>query len=274
MLCLKPIYGLNDAPLACQLSLHSFLLELGAHRSKLDENCFYWKQPNKGKVDIFNNLDAMVMTHVDDLAIMAEESWLDLHYSEFVQKFQKVTRQQLPFQHCGCEYAETNQGFSITQKDFAEKLTHAKVPSRAEESKLLPDEVTEFRIRVGGIVVGDIYQIGCGVGCIAATGSSHSSRNSRHQMANSVVDKVKAYSDVGLHYRFFGSDHQRVVCVHDASSASKGRHYAQEGILVMLAVDHWRGHQIDHEHICDDYTVAKHDVLMHVLHSQAPRLKG
>ena len=43
--------------------------------------------------------------------------------------------------------------------------------------------------------------------------------------ANGMVDKVKAYADVGLHYRFFESDHQRAVCVHDASSASKGRHY-------------------------------------------------
>ena len=98
LLCLKPIYGLNDAPLAWQLSLHSFVMELGAVRSKLDENCFYRKQPNKEKMDTLDNLDAMVTTHVDDLAIMAEEQWLDLRYGKLVKKFQKVTRQKLPFQ--------------------------------------------------------------------------------------------------------------------------------------------------------------------------------
>lgn len=188
-----------------------------------------------------------------------------------MQKFQKVTRQQLPFQHCGCEYAETNQGFSI---NFAEKLTHAKVPSRAEESKLLPDEVTEFRSVLGALlwVTSARLDVVSDVSLLQARVTVAEVRDIK--LANSVVDKVKAYSDVGLHYRFFGSDHQRVVCVHDASSASKGRHYAQEGILVMLADDHWKGHQIDHEHICDDYTVAKHGGLMHVLHLQAPRLKG
>lgn len=34
LLCFKPVYGLNDAPLAWQLSLHTFLEELGATRSK------------------------------------------------------------------------------------------------------------------------------------------------------------------------------------------------------------------------------------------------
>jgi len=36
LLCLKPIYGLNDAPLAWQLCLHEYILELGAAKSKLE----------------------------------------------------------------------------------------------------------------------------------------------------------------------------------------------------------------------------------------------
>lgn len=88
LLCLKPIYGLNDAPLAWQLSLHSFLEELGAHRSKLDENCFFWKHSNTNEVDPMDNLESMITTHVDDLAIMADEPWLDANYQKSVKKYQ------------------------------------------------------------------------------------------------------------------------------------------------------------------------------------------
>jgi hypothetical protein len=41
----------------------------------------------------------------------------------------------------------------------------------------------------------------------------------------------------------------------------------------MLADDHWRGHQIDHKYVCDEYTVAKYGGAMHVLHSHGAKAK-
>ena len=71
LLALKPMYGFNDAPLAWQLSLRSFLMDdLGASRSKLDENSFAFKTANQDKIDNLVNLGAMITTHVDDLAVM------------------------------------------------------------------------------------------------------------------------------------------------------------------------------------------------------------
>ena len=58
LFCLKPIYGLNDAPLAWQLCLHGHFEEQGGRASLLDENLFYWKEGSK--------LKAIVTTHVDD----------------------------------------------------------------------------------------------------------------------------------------------------------------------------------------------------------------
>ena len=49
LLCLKPVYGLNDAPLAWQLVLHEHIGSEGAVPSKLDENFFMWK--NEGTQD-------------------------------------------------------------------------------------------------------------------------------------------------------------------------------------------------------------------------------
>ena len=43
--CLKPIYGLNDAPVAWQLSLGQFLQKQSGHHSKLDDSFYCWKDP-------------------------------------------------------------------------------------------------------------------------------------------------------------------------------------------------------------------------------------
>ena len=69
LLCTKPVYGLNDAPLAWQLCLHGFIRETGGVPSHLDENTFTWKKDGA--------LVAMATTHVDDIALTAEPKWMD-----------------------------------------------------------------------------------------------------------------------------------------------------------------------------------------------------
>ena len=81
--CLKPIYGLNDAPLAWQLCLHGHFEEQGGRASLLDENLFYWKDGSKVK--------AIVTTHVDDCGAGAKTEWLAKQRQLLVQKFGKVT---------------------------------------------------------------------------------------------------------------------------------------------------------------------------------------
>ena len=92
-------------------------MELGGVRSQLDENCFLWKTSNSSMS--LDNASAMVTTHVDDLALTSSQDWLDHHYNLSLGKFKKVTRQTLPFSHCGCNYADTPTGFSIDQIELA-----------------------------------------------------------------------------------------------------------------------------------------------------------
>ena len=47
LICVKPVYGLNDAPLAWQLCLHQFVKSTGGERSQLDENWFSWKEDGR-----------------------------------------------------------------------------------------------------------------------------------------------------------------------------------------------------------------------------------
>lgn len=43
LLAIKPVYGLNDAPLAWQFALHDFVHECGGRPSKMDENMHMFK---------------------------------------------------------------------------------------------------------------------------------------------------------------------------------------------------------------------------------------
>eukprot|EP00434_Breviolum_minutum_P045371 symbB.v1.2.040657.t1/scaffold7413.1/size11421/1 len=244
LLCNKPVYGLNDAPLAWQLCLHSFLKETGGASSKLDENFFSWKE--NGQVI------ALATTHVDDIALTADLPWLDKMNQMFVKRFGKVTRQQLPFDHCGCHYEKMHDGYKISQEDFAKKMESVVVPEREDESKLTPVEVTSLRSALGGLLWLTATRLD-----IIADVSILQSRVTVSQIkdlkyANQILQKVKEFSTVGLHYRVMESPQVRLVCIHDASSASQGRHYAQEGLLICLAEDKFAGEEMNFETVFED----------------------
>ena len=97
------------------------------------------------------------------------------------------------------------------------------------------------------------------------------------KQANEVLEKVRKFKDLGLHYRYFEGNDLRVVCIHDASSAAKGRNYAQEGLLVCLADDKFRHQQMDFETEYDDGNmvggVGQHGGVMHVLHASGGKAK-
>ena len=74
LICLKPIYGLNDAPLAWQLCLHQHFEASGAIASLLDENLFFWMKKKE------TGILAIATTHVDDVGAASKGPWLKEHY--------------------------------------------------------------------------------------------------------------------------------------------------------------------------------------------------
>ena len=221
LLCLKPDYGLNDAPLAWQLVLHEHIVSEGAIPSKLDENFFMWK--TEGAHD---GIYGVLTCHVDDLAVAGEQKWLNGLHDRMVQKFKKVSRQVLPFEHCGAEYSETKQGYCISQKAFVDRMKPADIPTRREESDLTPEEVTSFRSMLGAL----LGLTSTRLDLIAEVSFLQS------KVTSAKVRDLKQ-ADLGIHYKKFKTDHQRLFCIHDASAASKGRNYAQEGVLVCMMDD-------------------------------------
>ncbi|CAJ1452331.1 unnamed protein product [Effrenium voratum] len=218
----------------------------------------------------------MATTHVDDIALSADESWLNNLYVLFVKRFKKVTRNRLPFEHCGCEYGATVDGFSITQREFCKKIPLAPVPARAPESKLLPKEITDLKSALGALqwltatrldIISDVSALQS----VAKTGEV------KHvQQVNKVIKQAQSVNNqnLGLHHRRFHSKHQRIVAIHDASSATKGRDDAmQEGILVLLMDDIWHGREIPPHQICKEEETVRHGGVGHVLYAHGCKAK-
>ena len=95
LLCVNPVYGLNDAPLAWQPCLHMHLEEHGGIPSLLNKNLFYCRAFDTDRIT------SIVTTHVDDVGSAGNKKWLDEMYKLLEQKFGKVIRQTMPFMHCG-----------------------------------------------------------------------------------------------------------------------------------------------------------------------------
>eukprot|EP00435_Cladocopium_sp_Y103_P053465 s971_g17.t1 len=266
LLCNKPIYGLNDAPLAWQFCLRDFIRQLGGHASRMEENTFMWKENGL--------LTAMAATHVDDIAWTATPGWLGNIHDHFVKRFNKITRQKLPFVHCG---ERLPGAYRVSQTDFSKKLEKVKIPEKGDNEKLTLAETSSLRSILGALlwVTATRLDVVADVSILQSRVTVAEVRDLKY--ANQVVDKVKEFQDVGLHYRFRKAKNLRLVCIHDASSASQGRHYAQEGLLICLTEDKFYDENLNYETIFNDGDgpdgVDCHGGVMHVLHASGTKAK-
>ena len=263
--CLKPVYGLNDAPLAWQLCLRGHFEEQGGRASLLDENLFYWKEGDK--------LKAIVTTHVDDCGAGAKHDWLTQQHKLLVEKFGKVTRQMLPFVHCGVQYSKIPDGLRMTQDDFCKKLKPAVIPSVGkDQDDLTPAEVTSFRSILGALLwltathldlVADV--------CLLQTQVTRAKVAHLRQANNTIKRAQTVESNLGLLFRRLRGP-LRVMCIHDSSAAGNTRQYAQEGLLVVLAEDKLQRLN-KYEHILDNDQAWLLGGTVHVLWAHGAKAK-
>ena len=270
LLCLKPIYGLNDAPLAWQLSLHSYLREIQAVPSLMDENSWRWKNPD-------GSLLATCTCHVDDVAIAGPKKWLENHYHAFVKKFKKVTRQQLPFEHCGARYERVGDGYKMGQSEFCAKMTPAQIdPNKKDNEKLQPHEVTSYRSILGALLWLTATRLDL-IAEVSQLASYVTSAEIRHlRMANQVLKRAQHqdYKDVGIYFMKLNPQRGlRLACFHDSSSFTKEKAYAHEGVVVMLMEDGVAPQEGQYELVCNDYEVAQHGGRAHILWSHGAKAK-
>ena len=268
LLCLKPIYGLNDAPLAWQLCLHGHWEEQGGIQSLMDENLFFWKNEN-------DKVKALVSTHVDDCGAGSKSKWLKEQYELLVKKFGKVTRQTLPFTHCGVLYSRTSDGFFMNQDEFCSKLKPVEVAShKKDDDPLTPSEVTSFRSILGGLLWLTATRLDLVADVCVLQSQVTRAKICHLRQANNVVKRAQAElgHGLGLYFRKLIPPF-RLACIHDSSAAGNVRNYAQEGILVLLCEDRLGKLNRNEEHILEDHQLQLINGKGHVLWAHGAKAK-
>ena len=270
LLCLKPVYGLNDAPLAWQLCLREYLTEIQGVSSVLDENSWRWKGPD-------NSIAAVCTCHVDDIALAAPQSWLDEHYEAFVRKFKKVSRQRLPFEHCGAKYERIPDGYRMIQNDFCAKMVPAKISSdRKDSDRLSAEETTSYRSILGALLWLTATRLDL-ISDVSHLATHVTSAEIKHlRRANQVLKRAqdKDFIDVGLYFRKLDPRKGlRLACFHDSSSHTKEKAYAHEGVLIMLMEDHVKPRDGEYDITCTDAQAQLHGGHAHVLWSHGAKAK-
>ncbi|CAE7420861.1 RE2 [Symbiodinium natans] len=219
LLCNKPIYGLSDAPLAWQLCLHAHFEAQGGVASLLDENLFKWSEKTSGRVL------GLTTTHVDDCGAGGKSTWLKQQLEALVNAFGKVTRQTLPFVHCGVLYSRIPDGFSMTQDAFCEKLKPVDVPGhKKDDEALCPSEVTAFRSILGGLLWLTATRLDLVADVCILQAQVTRAKIVHLRQANNVVQRAKKElgQNLGLHYRKLVPP-LRLASIHDSSAAGNDR---------------------------------------------------
>ena len=143
--CLKPAYGLVNAPLAWQMTLQQFLEENGGTQSLLDDCLWHYK-------NLDGSIKGVIRTHVDDLAITCRQTFLDEQFKLTTKAFGKISLQMTPFTHCGCQYTKIPNGYKMDQQAFVKALKTQDIENTKDGNRpLTAAETTKFRSILGGL---------------------------------------------------------------------------------------------------------------------------
>ena len=154
LICLKPTYGLSDAPLAWQLCLHEELESSGGHQSSLDENMWIFKHTN-------GSIEGVITTHVDDLAVCANRAFLNKQHKILSDRFGRITQQEPPFNHCGCRYTQlpNRGGYKIDQAEFTAALKDNRDQQHQGSQQIVGTcRSDQAQINTWWVIVVDIYK--------------------------------------------------------------------------------------------------------------------
>ena len=230
---------------------------------------FYWRSEDTGKTT------AVVTTHVDDCGAGGKKEWLARQLQLLQAKFGKVTRQTLPFSHCGVWYERLPGGFRMSQDSFAFKLKPADIASNRHDEELLSaPEITMFRSILGGLLWLTATRLDLIAEVCVLQSQVTRAKVTHLRQANGLVKKAiqEAGQGMGLYFQKLQGP-LRLACVHDSSAAGSVRNYAQEGILVLLCEDRMKQFDREYEHVLDDQQCKALGGRCHILWAHGAKAK-
>ncbi|CAE7272753.1 RE1 [Symbiodinium natans] len=268
LLCLKPVYGLSEAPLAWQLYLHKYLKQLGGVRSHFDECYWFWPHAQPGRWP-----RSSLSTHVDDLAVEGARTWLDETFQKMLAKFGKLSRQTLPFSHCECRYSKIADGIKVDQSEYVSMLQLIPiVKGDPDDRDLLPAELTSLRSAIGGLMWTGLTRPDLLAELSTLQSVMNKAKVKHLKDANELVLRAQRDKEAAILYRDLECSSYRIVCIHDASAASSTKNYAQEGVIVVLMADYL---DVKENHVIasDEFARARLSGKAQLLHMQSNKAK-
>ena len=123
------LYGLDEASLQFHFKCKEVFQKLGLKQSKNDPALFY-KQDKSGKLVL------LLITHVDDFLLGAEEKYRKDFLKKLSKEFEMGREECWNFKYCGYRIIQSQDTFEVTisQNDFAEETQIPKVsPARSKQ---------------------------------------------------------------------------------------------------------------------------------------------
>ena len=165
------------------------------------------------------------------LGVEGEQEWLDKQYVIMQEKFGRLTRQKLPFNHCGCKYEKISNGIRVDQQQYVNMLKTVPIDKEdSQDRKLNATETSALRS-----ILGALMWTGITGPDLAAEISDIQSVFNRAKVA--VVDKAKKDGNAAIYLKKLPAGRLRLVCIHGASAKSSTTNYAQEGVIILLMND-------------------------------------
>ena len=123
------LYGLDDASLQFHFKCKEVFLKMGLKQSRSDPAMFYQQDKN-------GNLKLLLITHVDDFLISADEKYLSDFVKKLSKQFEMGREESWNFKYCGFRIFQSKDTFEIkiSQDEFAEEVEVPRLsPSRSKE---------------------------------------------------------------------------------------------------------------------------------------------
>ena len=110
----KPLYGLDDASRKFWLRIREVFLDAGMKTLEGDE-AFYYKRDG-------NDLEGMVLTHVDDFTIGGKDSFVKNVIDKLNKEMTVSKVERNSFRFTGVDIKRTEEGIEISMNDYADSL--------------------------------------------------------------------------------------------------------------------------------------------------------
>ena len=241
----KPLYGLDDASRKFWLRIREVFLDAGMKTLEGDE-AFYYKRDG-------NDLEGMVLTHVDDFTIGGKDSFVKNVIDKLNKEMTVSKVERNSFRFTGVDIKRTEEGIEISMNDYADSLEEI-----VEIRDVKRDEpLTKIEMKLYRKMTGKVSWLAENVRSdLCFTALEMSKKNKSATIAdlkniNKVIRKIREQENRVVFSKIGTEDNLEIMGAGDASYKSDAKSI---GGNVIMMVDkqssrasplYWKSKQID-----------------------------